>query len=476
MSDLNLLLITTDQQRWDSLPCYGRTFVRAPNFDRLAAESVVFDRCYTASPVCVAARAALLSGQWPSTTGVLGNSQQLAPSVPTWPSLLTKAGYLTAAIGKMHFNPWDARNGFLERISAEDKRHVYLQDDFVKFLRQHGLERVHPTRNPGYFESLGAPVTPLAKRFHVDAFVADQAVDWLLRHGQERFVAWVSFAGPHDPYDPPEELAAMYRDAPIPAPIGSRAELENKPRAQRRAGQEMLKNPMFQIDPTLATPRQIRRWREHYFANISLIDEGIGKILDALAVTDVLDRTVIVFTSDHGDALGDHGLPYKSFFYESMARVPLMIRVPSAAGGVRSSSLVSHLDLVPFFYRVCGASLPPTLEGLDLSPLLSDPSDAIRETVYSEIMGRLMVRDDRFKYVHYRDGDRELYDLVNDPTEENNLAGEPRWGIELARLQGRLLEHTLRQHTFRAMPVEMPPEPPRARIEAEFRRQKSAGP
>ena len=472
MSDLNLLFITSDQQRWDSLPCYGREFVRTPNLDRLAAEGVVFDHCYTASPVCVAARASLLSGQWPSTHGVLGNSQQLDPSATTWPKLLTEAGYLTAAIGKMHFNPWDARNGFLERISAEDKRHVYLQDDFVKFLHLHGHERVHPTQNPGYFESLGAPVTPLPKRFHVDAYVGDQAADWLTRHGRQRFAAWVSFPGPHDPYDPPEELAAMYYDAPIPPPIGSRAELASKPRAQRKAGQSSLENPMFQIDPTLATPEQIRRWRAHYFANISLIDEGIGKILDALAATDALERTVIVFTSDHGDALGDHGLPYKSFFYDCMARVPLIVRGPAVARGQRRTSLVSHLDLLPLFYRTCGVVPPPTLEGVDLSPLLSDPTGAVRDTVYGEIMGRMMVRDSRFKYVHYVDGDRELYDLTTDPTEEHNLADDPSLAVEQMRLQGLLLEHSLRQHVFRAMPVEMPPEPPRAKIEAEFRRKR----
>ncbi len=472
MSDLNLLLITTDQQRWDSLPHYGLGFLRTPHLDRLAREGLVFERCYTPAPLCVPARASLLSGQWPSTTGVLGNNHGLSHQTPTWPKLLSAAGVLTAAIGKMHFYPWDDRQGFQERISAEDKRHTYLPDDFSKFLRYHGLERAHPTANPGYFETLGAPVTPLPKRFHVDAFVGDQAAQWLRRHACERFAAWVSFPGPHDPYDPPEEMARMYEDAPIPAPIGSRAELARKPRAQQRSGPDSLNNSMFRIDPSQATPAHYRRWRAHYYANISLIDEGIGKILEALAATGTLDRTLIVFTSDHGDALGDHGLAYKGFFYESMARVPLIIRGPGVAAGQRCPALVSLLDLVPLFCRAGGIAPPPTLEGADLAPLLRDPSGMIREAVVSERMGRVMVRDARYKYVHYLDGDSELYDLATDPTEEHNLARDQAHWHEVARLRALLLEHTLRTHQYRALAVERAQEPARAKLEAVYRRQR----
>src|SRR5262245_52505376 len=143
----NLLFITTDQQRWDSLPCYGLDFVHTPHLDRLAAEGIVFEQAYTPAPICVPMRAAMMSGQWPAATGVLGNNHWLRPDVPTWPERVAGAGYRTAAIGKMHFHPWDARYGFLERISAEDKRHTYLPDDFSKFLRAFGHERVHPTAN-----------------------------------------------------------------------------------------------------------------------------------------------------------------------------------------------------------------------------------------------------------------------------------------------------------------------------------------
>ena len=468
--DLNLLIIMTDQQRADSIPCYGLDFMRTPSLDRLAREGVVFESCYTPSPVCVPARACLMSGQWPSTIGVLSNPHHLDyTTVQAWPGRLSEAGYLTAAIGKMHFYPWDARYGFRERISCEDKRHVYLQDDFVKYLHLNGLERVHPTTNPGYFEWQGASVTPLPKRFHCDGFVGDQAADWLSRHGKERFAAWVSFPGPHDPYDPPEEMAAMYYDAPIPKPIGTRADLASKPRAQQCSGPGSLENVMFQIDYTRATPEQIRRWRAHYYANVSLIDEGIGKMLDALEATGALERTLIIFTSDHGDALGDYGLQGKGFFYECMARVPLIIRGPGVAAGQRSQSLVSLLDLVPLIYRTCGVEPPKSLEGEDITPLLANPTDKIRDVVFSEIQGRIMVRDARFKYAHYVDGDAELYDLEADPSEERNLAGDPEHVGEVARLRALLVEHTLRSNNFRAAYNQKPPEPPRAALDAAYR-------
>ena len=273
--------------------------------------------------------------------------------MPVWPEASTAAGYRTAAIGKMHFHPWDARLGFVERISAEDKRQYFWPDDYQKFLHANGMEKHHPTALPGYFEHLQASVFPHPKRFHVDGYVGDQAADWLRRHGgagRQPFAAWVSFPGPHDPYDPPEELAAMYYDAPIPEPIPEPA-AGAVPAAQRQGRRFARESLLYQLDFSDVTVEHYRRWRAHYYANITLIDEGIGKILAALEETGTLDDTLIVFTSDHGDALGDHGLIYKSFFYEPIAHIPLLARGPGVAAGARCRSLISTLDLVPLVLR-----------------------------------------------------------------------------------------------------------------------------
>lgn len=465
----NLLFITTDQQRWDSLPCYGLDFIHTPALDRLAREGTVFEQCVVPAPVCVPCRAAMLSGQYPSSTGVLNNGNWLPDSVPTWPQLIGAGGRRTVAIGKMHFHPWDTLGGFDERISAEDKRHVYLPDDHVKFLQAQGLERPHPTTDPEYFESLGAPVKPWPKDLHIDAFVGNQAADWIAKNGHEPFAAWVSFPGPHDPYDPPQEMAALYYDAPIPAPVGSAAELANKPPAQRGRGADTIKNAMFQLDLSQATAEHYRRWRAHYYANITLIDEGIGKIIAALETLGVLDDTLIVFTSDHGDALGDHGLPYKGFFYNAMVHVPLILRGPGVPKGERVGSLVSTLDLVPLFYRTCNVAPPATLQGEDLSLLLRDPSATLREAVFSEISGRAMVQTVRYKYAHYSDGSAELYDLAADPNEIENLAGRPETMAIEVEMRGRLLEHWLANHPVQARATAVPQHPLRVAIEEAYR-------
>ena len=468
----NLLFITTDQQRFDSLPCYGLDFMRTPNIDRLAAEGTVFERCYTSAPVCVPCRAAWMSGQWPSTLGVLSNGQWLDDDTPTWPAHLSAGGYRTAGIGKMHFMPWDLTGGFDERVSAEDKRHTYLPDDHYKFLRGQGIRRPHAYELPEYFESLGAPVTPGPHKHHVDGFTGDSAAEWLTQHGGEPFAIWVSFAGPHDPYDPPEDMADMYYEAPIPEPVGGPEELVHKPRAQQKRT-DSTGNSMFRIKPSDATSEQIRRWRAHYYANISLIDEGVGKMLAALEAHGVLDDTMIVFTSDHGDALGDHGLSYKGYFYESMAHVPLIVRGPGVRAGSRCAAPVSGLDVVPLFYEVCGVEPPQTLQGVSIAPLLGDPGATTRDAVFCEISGRAMVCDGRWKYCHYDSGEAELYDLEQTPQEVENLAGRPEYAAEESRLRARLLEHWLANQRQQQIPTRRPQHRFRVALEEEYSRERA---
>ena len=471
----NLLFILTDQQRWDSLPCYGLDFVHTPNLDRLANEGVVFENCIVPSPVCVPCRAAILSGQYPTTTGVLGNGHWLREDVPTWPAILAETGRRTAAIGKMHFSPWDAPGGFQERITAEDKRHIYLPDHHVQYLKAHGIDRPHPTANPGYYENLGASIFPHPKHLHIDAFVGNQAAQWIEENGDQPFATWVSFPGPHDPYDPPEELADMYDDVEIPLPVGSADELATKPPAQRDRGRGSLKNSMFRLDYSKATVEHYLKWRRHYYANITLIDEGVGKILAALESSGVLEDTLIIFTSDHGDALGDHGMPFKGFFYECMSHVPLIIRGPGVPAGERASSLVSTLDLVPLFYNACGARPPDTLQGEDVRPIFDDTSTKIRSEVFSEIGGRMMVRTEEHKYAHYTDGSAELYDLETDPNELINLAGNTNYSETENHLKSLLLEHCIQNHTQQSKPLNQPQYWHRTAMERQYAHQLESG-
>jgi arylsulfatase A-like enzyme len=278
-----------------------------------------------------------------------------------------------------------------------------------------------------------------------------------------------------NPYDPPEEMADLYYDASIPEPIGSSEELKGKPSVQRNRGKSSLNNSMYRIDLSQATPEHYRRWRAHYYANITLIDEGIGKMLDALEAAGTLDDTLIIFTSDHGDALGDHGLPYKGFFYDSMVHVPLIMRGPGVPSDQRCSALVSTIDLVPLFYRACGIAPPETLQGEDISTLLNDPASTIRSTAFSEIQGRAMVLTEQYKYAHYADGSAELYELQTDAHEVRNLAGKKECQEVENQLRGMLLKHWLSNQSQQSRAVSQPQYRVRRKLEEQYKKHLKAG-
>jgi choline-sulfatase len=468
----NLLFITTDQQRQDSLPCYGLPVVRAPHLERLAAEGMVFERCYVSSPLCVPCRATLMTGQYAPTHGCLANFTWLSPDAWTWPRAAEQAGYRTAAIGKMHFTPWDLAMGWQQRIICEDKRHTYLPDHHVEFLRAHGLERPHPTDHPGYYESLGAPVHRFEARFHPDSFVAERAAAWIRGNAAAPFAVWVSFPGPHDPYDPPADYAALYANVEVPEPLWAESDARGPVYRRQHGSKGTLHNPMFRIDPTAASQDQIRRWKRHYYANITLIDEGIGRIVTALQESGILDRTLIIFASDHGDALGDHGAVYKGFYYESMVKVPLIARGPGVKRG-RCASLVSTVDLVSTFLDWVGAAAPMPLAGRSLRPLFADPNAVVRDLVCSDLQGQSMVYDGRYKYVHYASGEREIYDHHADPDEFDNRAGS--LPMEEHRLRGLMIEHLIDCGAAHNGAMSRPHPPERERLEAAYRRERGGG-
>lgn len=470
MKRKNLLFITTDQQRRDTLKCYGLDFMNTPHLDWIAGNGMVFTRCYVSSPLCGPSRSTMMCGQYPSVIGTLSNDTSLPAGTPVWPEIAGREGYRTAAIGKMHFTPWDTPGGFQERVICEDKRHFYLPDDHYALLKERGLDRPSPTDFPEYYETLGAPYYIYEKALHPDVFVGERAAEWLEANGDEPFAVWVSFPSPHDPYDPPEDMKDMYEGCDIPEPILSSVTANPMLALQREWSRDTLNNAVFRIDPTGANPEQIRRWRKHYYATISLIDEGIGKMLDVLRKKGVLEDTYIVFTSDHGDALGDHGLSYKSFFYESMVKVPLLVYGPGVARGGVCDSLVSSVNLMPMFLDVFQAPKPGTVRGESLMALIENPQREINDCVFSEFLGRAMVFDGRYKYVHYLSGGEELFDLSADPRETINLAsGEAMLSVK-SRLRGRLLEHMLECQALHKQRMTVEPHPARKQIDDEYRR------
>ena len=236
-----------------------------------------------------------------------------------------EAGYHTEAIGKMHFYPWDKSEGFAHRVIAEDKRHIYVHDDYAAYLEQHGYRKYHGSEHDGYFENKGAIVSKIPAEHQVDKWVADRACEFIENYRSDQpFALMVGFPGPHCPYDPPIELADLYRPEDMPESIPA----TDDSRLFRELVIDMNKRPWNQVDYTDFQEHHKRKIRAHYAALVHQIDQGVGRIVAALNASRFRDDTVIIFASDHGDFLGDYDLIGKHLFYEPSIRVPLIIKLP----------------------------------------------------------------------------------------------------------------------------------------------------
>lgn len=438
----NLLFITTDQQRFDSLRAYGFDKAITPNLDRLCNEGVVFDNYYVAAPVCVACRASLMTGLYSSVVGALDNESWIEDYIPTWPGLMSQAGYRTAGIGKMHFAPWDVMSGFQERITCEDKRHYYIPDDHAKYLEENGLKRIPPMQFPNYFETIGAPSYPYSKEFYPDVFIADRSCEWLDSIGDEPFAAWVSFLGPHDPYDPPIGYEDLYSVDDMPDPIPSPEYTSDKTAYNiRSAERDEVHNAVYQCDPMSASIEQKKYWRKNYMTNISIIDEGIGRIFETLEKKGLWENTTIVFTSDHGDALGDHGLVAKCFYYESMVHVPLIVKGPGVPAGQRRNALVTTCDIVRYFFDILNVDNPRTIQGKSIKNLIDNPEAQNHNVIFSEMKEWYMAFDGRYKLSYYGELPWELYDLKEDPDELINVIAQKKYQKIKDTLTRSLIAH-----------------------------------
>ncbi len=447
----NILLIMTDQQRWDTLRCYGYDHMITPNIDALAARGVAFSRAFVQGAVCGPSRNSIVSSQYVHTHGVYGNEQWLRPDQPNWIEALRAGGYRTANIGKMHTGPIRLPVGFEHRTVVENKNykqghHGPDPDDYDHFLLHHGLKRPALT----YYQDiddwpdrLQATTWPHADELYPDNFVGQQTVDYLQSCSFDKpLFMWCGFAGPHDPYDVTADFLAMYDDVEVPDPVGFEGELDTKPPPQRAQmqGMEGNRSPAA-VWWSRATPERIRRMRRHYYANVTLMDDWVGKMVTTLEARGQLENTVIVFTSDHGDCLGDHHQVYKfSSHYDSVARVPLVLAGPGVeALGVRDP-LVESIDLGPTFLQMAGLAPLEGASGRALQPLLSGEDAELHDCVFSEHAARVMARTTEWKLVLYLGQDYgELYDLRDDPDELNNLYDNA--GAQEARRL--MVEHTM---------------------------------
>ena len=423
----NIVFLFPDQLRSDFLSCYGAEFIDTPNIDSIASAGTRYENSYSASPVCVPARTALLTGMNAVRNGVLDNFHGIRANYTetgtyTWPQILSRAGYYTASIGKMHFYPWDASHGFQYRVTAEDKRWLEIRDDYYHYLNENGHRKYHVNEHPGYRENKGAVTNILPWEHTVDRFVGNEAVRFINNYAKEGpFAMMVGFPGPHCPYDPPEDFP--YHCDPKDMPAAIPEVLQDTPQL-RRDNIDQNKLPWNGVDYTNFTHGEKMKIRAHYAGLVRAIDHEVGSIMQALNDNGLLENTIVILSSDHGDYLGDHNLIGKASFYETCMRVPMLISGPGIPESVVVNELVELRDVTSTILTMAGEEIPPHMDSRPL-PDIGITSIPARDRIFGMLMNGWMNYDGKWKLSRYASGETTLFDLEADPTEQVNLATDP---------------------------------------------------
>jgi arylsulfatase A-like enzyme len=493
----NILLITSDQHHYSCLGAVNPK-LRTPALDRLAREGTLFTRAYCPNPVCTPTRASIITGLYPSQHGAWTIGVKLPEDVPTVGQMLSARGYATALIGKAHFQPlastpespsiecqptlrdldfWRSFHGpwyGFEHIEI-NRNHAdesHAGQHYAIWMEEQGLtnwrDYFQPwPRDPN--QKRRRHVWDLPEQFHYSRWAAERTIAFIERAwvANRPFFVWASFADPHPPYLVPEPWASMYDPAEMEPGRLVPGEHEKNPPHFRKTQEEQPDFSMYRETPYANHGFQSHRHDEAslrknmaiYYGMISLMDHHIGRMLDRLDQLGIAENTLVVFSTDHGHFLGQHGLIAKgAFHYEDMIRVPFLVRFPGRvpAGG-RSDALQSLVDLAPTFLSVAGLPVPGHMQGLDQLPAWRGEGP-IRDHVIVEnrhqptkVHLRTYV-DQRYKLTYYRDQPYgELWDLEDDPGEINNLWDEP----SAAALKSRLL-HAALNAELRREPTRMP--------------------
>lgn len=476
----NILILYTDQQRWDALGVNGNSEIETPHLDRLAAAGVRFDHCFVQNPVCMPSRVSFLTGQYPSTLGLSHMGVPVPADAPTLPRLLRNYGYYSGQIGKLHFLP-HANRDHRQPHPAYGFDHLEISDEpgsyhdayraWVAAQAPEQLDRISLGEAPSSIEwkrimnvrdGIAHPEErfvkcALASRCRSElthtAFVAEQTMEFLTRHRDGPFLCVAGFYSPHDPWVAPQEFLDLYDPATLTLP-------PFPPALDARRG------------PQHFSDDELRSARHGYYAMVSEVDHHVGRILDRLDALGIADNTIVVFTSDHGEWLGEH-LRYGKGYpgHDAVTRVPLLIRWPSGASAGRCSRIVEALDVVPTLLEAVAIQRPAALQGSSLLPDLrreegAGPGCAITEMtpvagrrVHRQLIGAgagrtitemtqperhwKTLRVEGLRYVVDADGSEALFDLERDPLAYQDVAGEGEYATRLQAVRKRLLERLL---------------------------------
>ncbi len=488
----NILLITSDQQHWMFMG-YNDPKCKTPNLDRLARMGVIFDRAYTVNPVSTPTRASIITGMYPSQHGAYALGTTLSEDKPVVGDDLVRGGYRTALIGKAHFQPLA---GTAEFPSAE--AYPLLQDlDFWRTFSGpfFGFEHVELTRNHGDESHVGQHygvwmeskvgdqwkewfckptgtserqngAWNIPEQYHMNVWIAERTNAMIEQYAKkkEKFFLWASFFDPHPPYLVPEPWASMYKPEDMVLPDNVTQDLQDMPLQYRVTKQDKPDRstwhseqepwPVHGIGAHKINPQQIKRNMALYYGMISFMDHHIGAILDKLEKEKLLDKTLIVFTTDHGHLLGHHGLTAKGAFdYEDAIKIPFIAAYKGhMPAGKRDHSLQSIVDLAPTFLSFAGLPIPwQRMSGVDQKPVWEGKAASARSYVIVENRfqpTKFYVRtyiEERYKITYDMNSDEgELFDLQEDPGEMHNLWDKPEYKDLKAKMLLRALQGDMR--------------------------------
>ena len=417
----NILFIMADQLAAPLLKMHNpKSKIKTPNLDKLAERSVVFDSAYCNSPLCAPSRMCLISGQLPSKIGAYDNACSIGSDVPTYAHYLRNEGYETVLSGKMHFIG-DQLHGYENRLTAD----IYPGDYGWAVNWDEPQRRLEWYHNSSSILQAGPCVR--TNQLDYDEEVLYKTKQYLYDYaregtGKRPFAMTASFTHPHDPYAIEDKYWDLYEGVDIDLPDVHINEEDQDAHSKRLQYVSEITGHKF-------TPEQIKRARRAYYGAVSYIDDCIGQLLDVLKKTGLADDTIIMFSGDHGDMLGERGLWYKMSYFENSVRVPMLISHPRQFKPHRVSQNVSTLDLMPTLVELIGSQLVPglPLDGLSLMPHLYG-SQGGHDTVFAEYMGEgtvaplMMIRRGEWKYITCPVDPPQLFNLTNDPKELENLA------------------------------------------------------
>jgi len=416
----NILLIMTDQQRSDTINAAGAHFMKTPNMDRLAKGGRLYKNAYSPNPICMPARHNMLTGLTARYHGYPDNCWGfgMPDGLPTFPEILSDNGYETRTIGKNHFYPPRRHNGYLNMELMQEVPAFREQDEYLLYLKENGLghiQNIHGVRNLLY---MVPQQSQIPDEHHGTTWAADRTIDFIeTNNGRHPWMLKLGWIAPHPPFDVPEEYADLYKDADLPEPYVSETDLSSLAEENKQLGD-------------LPTPEYVRRMRELYYGAVSHIDYNLGRILDSLEASGQMDNTLIIFTSDHGEMLGDYGTYQKWLPYDSCSKIPLIIHYPKRIkAGEVTDDFADLNDILPTFLDAAGLEYPG-IHQLPGESLLSEAPAKDRDhqyVEYSEGNRRwISLRDHNYKYNYYFGGaGEELFDMDHDPGECRNLMENP---------------------------------------------------